>query len=179
MKHDRTQLNSLVTLQVAELACRTNVTPSTIRYYTRVGLLQPGRDQSNGYRYFSLSDIRRVVLLRKAQSFGLTIRDIKIFLQWADQGEVLCNQVKLLVEQRYATITSQIDELQATNNRIADAKRHHRHSLIAIRLHIHILSTRRTRRAASDLHYRTQQTRARLSDRVRLGKQFSYYYQSV
>lgn len=108
-------------LHVAELAAQTGVTPATIRYYARTGLLHPGREPENGYRCFSGDDKNRVRFVRQAQALGLTISDIKHVLETVDHGEVPCHQVQSLVESRLESIREQITELQATEERIHHA----------------------------------------------------------
>jgi MerR family transcriptional regulator, Zn(II)-responsive regulator of zntA len=111
----------LSTLHVTDLASQTDVTPATVRYYSRIGLLCPDRDPENGYRCFSTADMRRVVFIRQAQALGLTIGDIKVILETVDRGEVPCHQVKLLVRQRLASIRVRIVNLRAAEARIAKA----------------------------------------------------------
>lgn len=108
-------------LRVAELAESTGVTPSAIRYYARVGLLNPIRSPDNGYRWFTPEDCRRVRFIRKAQAVGLTISDIKAALALADVGELPCEQVRERVANRLAEIQRRIAELQATERRMRDA----------------------------------------------------------
>ena len=108
-------------LHVAELAAQTGVTPATIRYYARTGLLNPGREPENGYRCFSGADKHRVRFVRQAQALGLTIGDIKHVLETVDHGEIPCDEVQSLVESRLEGIRGQIMELQATEERIYHA----------------------------------------------------------
>ncbi len=108
-------------LHVAELARKAGVTPATVRYYARVGMLSPDREPENGYRCFAAEDVHRVVFIRQAQALGLTIGDIKTILETVDQGEVPCGQVKSLVEQRLASITDRVTQLKATQMRMRQA----------------------------------------------------------
>lgn len=108
-------------LHVAELAERTGVTPATVRYYARVGLLNPGREPDNGYRCFSAEDLHRVEFIRRAQALGLSIGDIKTVLETVDRGDVPCRQVRDLVEQRLQYIRVQLKELHETELRISKA----------------------------------------------------------
>jgi DNA-binding transcriptional MerR regulator len=105
-------------LQVADLAKRAHVTPATVRYYARIGLLHPYRDDHNGYRRFDLEDLRRVVFIRKAQALGLTISDIGAILDTAEQHEPVCERVIELVRERLLEIERQCEELQAMRTRI-------------------------------------------------------------
>ena len=108
-------------LHVAEVARLADVTPATVRYYTRMKLLNPKRDPDNDYRCFSLSDVRRVEFIRQAQSLGLTIGDIKSVLATVDDGDAPCNQVKSLVAERLLCVQEQIADLLATESRINEA----------------------------------------------------------
>jgi DNA-binding transcriptional MerR regulator len=121
MFNNHTVARPFGSLHVAELARRVEVTPATIRYYARIGLLDPGREPENGYRCFSSADLHRVVFIRQAQALGLTIGDIKSVFEALDNGEIPCHQVRSLVEQRLVSIRDQIADLQATEAHIIRA----------------------------------------------------------
>ena len=111
----------LSTLHVTDLASQADVTPATVRYYSRIGLLRPDRDPENGYRCFSAADSRRVVFIRQAQALGLTIGDIKAILETVDHGKAPCHQVKSLVRHRLASLRARIADLRATEAHISKA----------------------------------------------------------
>jgi MerR family Zn(II)-responsive transcriptional regulator of zntA len=108
-------------LHVTELAAQAEVTPATVRYYSRVGLLTPGREPENGYRCFSSDDVRRVRFIRQAQALGLKIGDIKSILETIDLGKMPCHQVKSLVRERLTAIQNELVILAATKSRIETA----------------------------------------------------------
>lgn len=108
-------------LHVADLAKQAGVTPATIRYYSRTGLLHAQRDPHNDYRYFSPADVSRVQFIRRAQDLGLKIADIKGIFDTVEQGDLPCEKVESLVRERLDAITRQIDELRATKERITAA----------------------------------------------------------
>lgn len=62
-------------LTIGELARRTGVAVSALRYYEERGLIRSLRSEGR-HRRFLRSDIRRVSFIRIAQSLGLTIEDI-------------------------------------------------------------------------------------------------------
>lgn len=111
----------LGSLHVGELARKANVTPATVRYYARTGLIYPSREPDNGYRCFSGGDVRRIAFIRRAQALGLTIGDIKAILDAVDQGEVPCDEVKTMVERRLSRVRDHIAELEAKEARIRRA----------------------------------------------------------
>ena len=105
-------------LQVSQVASLTGVTGEAIRYYTRIGLLHPERDENNGYRYFSDADVELVGFVRKGQSLGLTLRQIREILALVEHGERPCARVRELVAARTVQIEAQIDQLTEVKARL-------------------------------------------------------------
>lgn len=62
-------------LTIGELAARTGVAVSALRYYEERGLVRSIRSAGR-HRRFLRSDIRRVSFIKIAQSLGLTIEDV-------------------------------------------------------------------------------------------------------
>ncbi len=63
-------------LSIGQLAQRTGLAVSAIRYYEREGLIHPSRN-AGGQRRFLRSDIRRLSFIRIAQQFGFTLPQIR------------------------------------------------------------------------------------------------------
>jgi len=63
-------------LSIGQLAARTGLSVSAIRYYETQGLIEPLRNSGN-QRRFLRSDIRRLSFVMIAQQFGFTIAQIK------------------------------------------------------------------------------------------------------
>ncbi|MGH9857153.1 MAG: MerR family transcriptional regulator, partial [Acidobacteriota bacterium] len=59
-----------------ELARLSGVSPDTIRFYERKGLLQKTERSANGYRKFSAESVSRVRLIRSALAVGFTIHEL-------------------------------------------------------------------------------------------------------
>ncbi|MAC89578.1 redox-sensitive transcriptional activator SoxR [Maricaulis sp.] len=62
-------------LSIGQLAERTSVSVSAIRFYEDKGLVQPSRN-AGGQRRFKRADVRRISFILIAQQLGLTIREI-------------------------------------------------------------------------------------------------------
>lgn len=116
-EHATRTSRSVGCLQVADLAGRAGVTPATVRYYARIGLLNPGRNDQNGYRRFTADDLHRVIFIRKAQALGLTIADIRSVLEHIERGQSVSDLVVELVQRRIGEIRRQCAELEATSLR--------------------------------------------------------------
>jgi MerR family transcriptional regulator, redox-sensitive transcriptional activator SoxR len=66
-------------MKIGELASRTALNASAVRYYERCGLLAaPYR--ISGQRRYSDDDVHRVLLIRFASDMGFTLSEIKLFL---------------------------------------------------------------------------------------------------
>ncbi|MEL6860957.1 MAG: redox-sensitive transcriptional activator SoxR [Pseudomonadota bacterium] len=63
-------------LSIGDLAVRTGLSVSAIRFYERKGLITPDRNDGNQRRYEG-SDIRRLSFILIAQQIGLSIEQIK------------------------------------------------------------------------------------------------------
>lgn len=107
-------------LHVGTLAEQANVTPATVRYYSRIGLLSPKREHDNGYRCYSSADLERLEFIRQAQSLGLTISDIKAVLKTVDYGDSPCGQVRKLVQIRLRKTREKIAELHVIEAHILE-----------------------------------------------------------
>lgn len=106
---------------VIDLARLTNVEPHVIRYYTRIGLLTPSRNQSNGYKVYSKNDVMKVHFTRKAQSLGYSLKEIEMILDHAHQGHSPCPLVREMIVKRLKETQEKINELEVLQSRMEKA----------------------------------------------------------
>ncbi len=64
------------TLTIGDLAARSGVAPSALRYYERMGLIHASRTGGNQRRY-DRAELRRVAFIRIAQQIGLSLEEIR------------------------------------------------------------------------------------------------------
>ncbi len=74
-------------LSIGDLAARTGLAVSAIRYYEAQGLIDPWRN-GGGQRRFSRADIRRLSFVMIAQQFGFTLPQIRAELDLLPKGRV-------------------------------------------------------------------------------------------
>jgi MerR family transcriptional regulator, redox-sensitive transcriptional activator SoxR len=72
-------------ISIGDLAARTGVSVSAIRFYEGRGMIMPFRS-SGGQRRFLRSDIRRISFIRIAQGLGLSVEAIGDHLRALPQG---------------------------------------------------------------------------------------------
>lgn len=66
-------------IAIGELARRTGLASSALRYYERVGLLSPAA-RAGGRRHYATSSAERVALVQLCQDAGFTLREIRALL---------------------------------------------------------------------------------------------------
>ena len=72
-----------------------------IRYYERMGLLEPARDDSNAYRDYSEEDVRRLKLIRMLRMLDMPLKDIQdIINEKASLREAVRHQKEILQTQQ-------------------------------------------------------------------------------
>lgn len=73
------------TLTIGELAARSGVAPSALRYYERLGLIHATRTTGNQRRY-RRTELRRVSFVRIAQQVGVSLEEIRAALASLPEG---------------------------------------------------------------------------------------------
>lgn len=98
---------------IGNVAKQSNLPVKTVRYYADLGLLSPhlSRD-NNGYRLFSPAVFQRLNFIRRSQSLGLTLKEIKQILVVYDQQQIPCSVAKQLLTDKLEEIESKINELK-------------------------------------------------------------------
>jgi MerR family Zn(II)-responsive transcriptional regulator of zntA len=107
-------------MKVVELAKRADVTAETVRYYSRIGLLEPARE-ANGYKRFDGSDLNRLRFIRRAQELGLSLKEINEILAHAEDGDSPCPLVRELVATHLQELRRKIAALQRLERRLGAA----------------------------------------------------------
>lgn len=108
-------------MKVSELAKAANVSADTVRYYSRAGLLRPGRNNANGYQQYSDSDLQRLRFVRTARQLGFSLKEITEILSDADRHRSPCPRVRDLFSRKLIVVEQQLRELKALRNRMRDA----------------------------------------------------------
>jgi DNA-binding transcriptional MerR regulator len=108
---------------IGAIAKQAGVPIKTIRYYEEVGLLPKPSRTLSGYRLYSAETARRLQFIKKAQSLGLQLVEIKDILNLADRGRCPCGHVQSLLRARLKELRHKIEDLRLIEQRIAVAVR--------------------------------------------------------
>ena len=105
-------------LTIGKVARRAGIRPSAIRYYERQRILQPTARGANGYRSYTNDAVKLLRFVKRAQSLGITLKEIKPLLNLASQGQRPCSHVKQLARNHLREVDDKIRELQALRNEL-------------------------------------------------------------
>ncbi|MGW4472587.1 MerR family transcriptional regulator [Nonomuraea sp. NPDC004354] len=90
-------------MTIAEVADLLDLSPHTLRYYERAGLVEVARD-SNGHRVYDAEAVRRLVFLTRMRLSGMPMRDLQHYISLVDAGEhTVPERLDMLVEHRDTT----------------------------------------------------------------------------
>jgi DNA-binding transcriptional MerR regulator len=81
-------------LTIGAVARFAGVTPDTIRYYERLGLMPRPLRTPAGYRQYGTGVVDRLTVIRNAQRFGFSLKEIAAFMRIRDGGGTPCRQVR-------------------------------------------------------------------------------------
>ncbi|HWP99774.1 MAG TPA: heavy metal-responsive transcriptional regulator [Vicinamibacterales bacterium] len=107
-------------VRIGELAARSGVTPDTPRYYERLGLLPAPRRSASGYRLYGPAALDRLRFIKQAQGLGLSLREIRDPVDWADRGGLKrCERVRALLRRKLADLDAKLTELETFRRTLA------------------------------------------------------------
>jgi DNA-binding transcriptional MerR regulator len=105
-------------LTIGQVSASTGETRDTIRYYERIGLVPKPLRTAAGYRQYRGGVVNRLALIRNAQQFGFSLRQIAGFLDVRDGGGKPCHDVRAAAGRLLEAIDRQIAELITTRKRM-------------------------------------------------------------
>ena len=101
-------------MQIKEVQEKLKISSYTLRYYEKMGLIQPYRDE-NGYRNYSEEDIHKIERIMFLRDINVPIEDIK---------DILDNKVTFqdVLENHIEKVNTEIESLQYIKNMCEDLK---------------------------------------------------------
>lgn len=118
-------------MTIAEVSRRYGVSPDTLRYYERIGLIPPVPRNKSGIRDYDEASCGWVELMKCMRASGVQIEALVEYVSLFRQGdETLEARKALLIEQRDLML-SRMAELHASINRLNQKIEHYEQSVMA------------------------------------------------
>ena len=109
-------------MRIGELEAATGVSARTLRFWEAEGLLpDPGRTPA-GYRDYPPEAADRVRFVRRAQTAGLTLAQVRSVLRVSDEGQAPCGHVAAFVDERLAEVDARLAELGQVRGQLAELR---------------------------------------------------------
>lgn len=101
-----------MTYSIAQAAARSGLSIDTLRYYERIGLVEPPARDSGGRRTYTDSDLAWLEFLTRLRTTGMPIRMMREYAQLRHRGSgTAARRRQILVDHR-AGVRERIAELQ-------------------------------------------------------------------
>jgi DNA-binding transcriptional MerR regulator len=99
-------------LSIQSVAQITGLSIYTLRYYEKIGLLNPVNRATNGHRRFTAEDLTWIKFLIRLRATGMPIEQMQHYAELLRQGDATREARRALLEQHRCAVQSHIDELQ-------------------------------------------------------------------
>ena len=100
-------------MTIAEVARKYDLTPDTLRYYERIGLLPGVRRTAGGIRDYTEEDCRWVEYIKCMRSAGVSVETLVEYVALFHQGTATIHARKQLLLEQRKQIVAHIEELNA------------------------------------------------------------------
>ena len=97
---------------IGQVAKKTGLTAHTLRYYEKEGLLPFVKKSGSGLRVFSDSDLDWLVLIECLKGTGMSLKDIKQYIDWYMEGDSTLNQRLEMFKRQKLKLEEQMSQLQ-------------------------------------------------------------------
>lgn len=105
---------------ISEVAQKSDISPYTLRYYEKIGLLPPPKRKNGGQRFYTETDIHFIKFLKSLKQTGMSLEDINEFVK---EGCILEKIHSDSTEQITPSITKRIEILSKHLEKIEAQKR--------------------------------------------------------
>jgi len=105
---------------IGKLATSAGVSVETVRYYERTGLIDQPVKPANGFRRYDETILDRILFIKKAQTLGFTLDEIKHLLVLSVGN---CVEIQSLAEVKLEDVQLKIRSLQQLESVLADLVR--------------------------------------------------------
>jgi DNA-binding transcriptional MerR regulator len=116
---DASEAGKTSPLKIGEVARRAGIGVETLRFYERSGLLDHPARTEGGYRLYDAGALKTLEFIKRAQSLGFTLEEIKRIIAESRAGQRPCAEVRETVRRRLAELDEQMAQIRRYRNALA------------------------------------------------------------
>ena len=106
-------------LKIGEVSQASGIGIEALRFYERSGLLGKPARTASGYRVYDQSVIDRLAFIKKAQTLGFSLEEIKKIIRDAQSGASPCDEVREIVRRRLSELDERMREMRGYRKELA------------------------------------------------------------
>lgn len=105
-------------MTITEVAAAYSLTPDTLRYYERIGLIPCVGRTSSGRRDYQEADCRWIEFIKCMRAAGLPVETLILYVNLYQQGDETFDARKMLLIEQRSILSKRMEDMQNTINRL-------------------------------------------------------------
>ncbi|SFR16560.1 MerR family transcriptional regulator [Desulfoscipio geothermicus] len=101
-------------MTITEVSEQFNISPDTLRYYERIGLIPPVKRNERGVRDYGEIDLNWIEFIKCMRSVGLSIEVLMEYVQLCMQGDKTVQARKEILQEQRDQLIVKIEEMKKT-----------------------------------------------------------------
>lgn len=106
-------------LKIGEVAKRTGISVETLRFYERSGLLERPPRTEGGYRLYDSEALLTLEFIKRAQTLGFKLEEIKQVIADSHAGQSPCAEVREIVRRRLQELDMRLMQMSKYRDALA------------------------------------------------------------
>lgn len=106
-------------LKIGEVSSISGIGIEALRFYERSGLLEKPARSIGGYRIYNQAVLQRLDFIKKAQTLGFSLNEIRRIIEDAKSGASPCDEVRKIVRQRLEELDAKMREMKRYRHELA------------------------------------------------------------
>jgi len=108
-------------LRIGVVARRSGLSPDTLRYYGRLGLVPELPRRASGQRRYPVEALRRIRVVQAALAVGFTLKELAWAFGERRAGRPPCRRVHALAREKLADLDARLVELERVRDSLSEA----------------------------------------------------------
>ncbi len=106
-------------LKIGEVSLSSGIGIEALRFYERSGILGRPARTASGYRVYDPNVLDRLAFIKKAQTLGFSLDEIRRIINESNAGESPCAEVREIVRRRLTEIDKHLRDLRRYRKELA------------------------------------------------------------
>lgn len=107
-------------LKIGEVSQASGIGIEALRFYERSGILGKPARTASGYRVYDANVLDRLAFIKKAQTLGFSLDEIRRIIEESKAGESPCAEVREIVRRRLSEIDKHLRDLRRYRKELAE-----------------------------------------------------------